>query len=1134
MSKLRAETIGGRADLAYILAEAPDGCLEKAAGLLGYQRIKPLADAPKHGETSKPEKKQWSADWPIYEPEARAGQTPAPISFWRLIEREEVARQTTDEFFSSEQPWAGLASKAPKRRSVCPWPELMPRLRNALAEPSLTHSPDIKALVSLTSKGEPLTALPRKYRRRWPQRLHIMEDFATRLTPLWRDQDEVTGNVARLLPLDGIGHTRLEDGLAYRTIFGTIPDRHGADKQLGAPILVISDLGVLGATPAASLLRWANFALARKAEGRACIALTPAPLSAYPAAFRMLWTLVPWEEPNRPKLSKKERAEYADRLLGLISHHMKVPPGLLRDVRRLYPEMSAVTEIDAWRSPHIASPHPVAATLLNSSKARLRAHFRKQPLEKKKEIYRLVKSWCGGDYKSVYIEAVLSLGALAADVVEPGDLAAAVEFIRDMADLADRPGAPTRLRGVGKSQVERYFCEMRARVGEAPKEIPDVSEAYDRLATVAESIERHGDYPAGYDPSVLGPTGELRKYGLCQQGGRLIALSFPAITREKHAAGGSFLAEIETSRDDLAVWSAEFWKSGAPASWATDYGADEFGPWAEFTVSGADRSPVTQRMRWIAPGSFLMGSPEDEEGRDGADTEWNEGPQHQVTLTKGYWLFDTPVTQELWTAVMGENPSRFEAPKRPVEQVSWDDTARFLAKLNALVPGLHLILPTEAQWEYACRAGTTTPNYAGHSDVAPEIAWHYENSEHQTHPVKQKRINPWGLYDMLGNVWEWCADDMREYEAGAVTDPTGSLDSARRALRGGSWYDNARGVRAAYRFAYDRENRLYYTGFRCARVRAGAEPAEPGPGRAERETAPDRRGGARLLTPYGGRGAPSVDLLSGKAFVVRSDCEILTFAPLTRPDWASAMGRDRYGLWADFTLGEVAQRMRWIGPGRFLMGSPEDEPGRWGSDSDWDEGPQHEVRLTKGYWLFDTPVTQALWSEVMGDNPSHFKDKPAHPVEQVTWNGTAQFLERINEQAPGLDLVLPTEAQWEYACRAGATSPNYAGGDKDLEDIAWFSKNSGGQTQPVATKRANAWGLYDTLGNVLEWCADDMRKYGDEAVTDPTGALDGAKRAVRGGSWNDNARNVRAANRYARDRGFRIIDPGFRCARVRP
>lgn len=279
---------------------------------------------------------------------------------------------------------------------------------------------------------------------------------------------------------------------------------------------------------------------------------------------------------------------------------------------------------------------------------------------------------------------------------------------------------------------------------------------------------------------------------------------------------------------------------------------DEYGIYTEFTLG-----EVTQRMRWIPPGRFMMGSPDDEPGRSGeSDDRLNEGPQHEVRISKGFWLFDTPVTQALWTEVIGSNPSRFVDPKRPVEQVSWDDAMQFIERLNGLIPELNLVLPTEAQWEYACRAGTDTATYAGpieilgqrNAPVLDAIAWYggnsgvefeleegqnssgwpekqYEHNRAGTHPVGLKLPNAWGLYDMLGNVWEWCADDLRQYEAGAVTDPVGSLESLRRALRGGSWFDDGRLVRAACRSAFRRGSQWDGTGFRCAQNQ-GTESSE--------------------------------------------------------------------------------------------------------------------------------------------------------------------------------------------------------------------------------------------------------------------------------------------------------------------
>jgi formylglycine-generating enzyme required for sulfatase activity len=238
-------------------------------------------------------------------------------------------------------------------------------------------------------------------------------------------------------------------------------------------------------------------------------------------------------------------------------------------------------------------------------------------------------------------------------------------------------------------------------------------------------------------------------------------------------------------------------------------GQDAYGTWADFTVRN-----VTQRMRLIPKGSFLMGSPDDEDGR--LDTE---GPQQQIVIGAPFWLFDTPCTQALWQAVMGYSPSWFNGPDSPVVNVSFDDTRQFITKLNQNLPGLDLSLPSEALWEYACRAGTTGPSYDGDLDA---IAWHGANSGRRTHSVKQKRPNHWGLFDMLGNVREWCADAWWGSHDGAapngVARVAGSALSA-RVMRGGAGTDDPRQVRAASRNGLSASYRLDHLGFRCAQVR---------------------------------------------------------------------------------------------------------------------------------------------------------------------------------------------------------------------------------------------------------------------------------------------------------------------------
>lgn len=186
----------------------------------------------------------------------------------------------------------------------------------------------------------------------------------------------------------------------------------------------------------------------------------------------------------------------------------------------------------------------------------------------------------------------------------------------------------------------------------------------------------------------------------------------------------------------------------------------------------------------IRPGTFTMGS----------TTDGHDGPAHSVTLTNAFYIGRYEVTQAQWQALTGDNPSRFkdepDAAQRPVESVSWTDVAeKFLPPLNARLPaGWHARLPTEAEWEYCCRAGTTTRYCFG--EDAKEFAdygWCEGNTEKLTHPVGQKKPNAWGLYDMHGNVWEWCADWKAEYPSGAVTNPVGPATGDNRANRGGGW-----------------------------------------------------------------------------------------------------------------------------------------------------------------------------------------------------------------------------------------------------------------------------------------------------------------------------------------------------------
>ncbi|MFO0926473.1 MAG: bifunctional serine/threonine-protein kinase/formylglycine-generating enzyme family protein [Gemmataceae bacterium] len=330
------------------------------------------------------------------------------------------------------------------------------------------------------------------------------------------------------------------------------------------------------------------------------------------------------------------------------------------------------------------------------------------------------------------------------------------------------------------------------------------------------------------------------------------------------------------------------------------------------TVSLGDG--VEMLFVWCPPGTFLMGSPEDEEGR--ADDE----TQHKVTLTQGYWLGTHEVTQKQWREVMGDNPSNFKGDDLPVENVTWDDCQSFCTKLAGKT-GKRFRLPTEAEWEYACRAGTTTPFHFGQTISTDQANYNgtYTYGRGEKGEYRQKTIpegsfpaNAWGLYDMHGNIWEWCQDWYSSHPSGDIKDPPGPSIGDTRVLRGGSWDDLPRRCRAAFRCRTDPGHRSVDYG--CRVVLCVDSPTSP----------PE---GSKPAGAGGGSGAdastPSLPSPAEKGSAGKKPGERSTVS---------------FG-------GGVEMKFAWCPPGTFQMGSPEDEEKR-----DVDE-TQHRVTLTQGYWL---------------------------------------------------------------------------------------------------------------------------------------------------------------------------------------
>ena len=403
----------------------------------------------------------------------------------------------------------GLAQTEPRPKPLSPLPDVISRLRSALASQTLRGDVDVRAIVRRISRGKPIEKWPRRGRRRWPRRLQIMEDFATRLMPLWEDQKLVREALARLIPREGLEHTRLEDGLSDGTIFGRIPDGREVKSGSNTPILVISDLGLLGGSSKVTLRQWLRFAMERKSEGRRCIALTPAPPQAYPNPVRKVWVLLHWEKISPAWQSDdRSRTDQAKRLLGLLSYAVKMPPGLVRDVRRLVPGMSAVTEIDLWRSQLLLGAHPDGVMIKTAYKADLHVRFRELSLKLQRKIFERVRYWYGGYGDSIFFEAVIALGDIADRVVDPEILEKASAFIQNMAIVAEE-GDSSSFGGITAERIKIYFAGLRARTGDSALKIGSVSEAYSRLCEAIEGSDLRAYAPIP-DRNWLGSSDERR------------------------------------------------------------------------------------------------------------------------------------------------------------------------------------------------------------------------------------------------------------------------------------------------------------------------------------------------------------------------------------------------------------------------------------------------------------------------------------------------------------------------------------------------------------------------------------------------------------------------------------------------
>lgn len=527
---------------------------------------------------------------------------------------------------------------------------------------------------------------------------------------------------------------------------------------------------------------------------------------------------------------------------------------------------------------------------------------------------------------------------------------------------------------------------------------------------------------------------------------------------------------------------------------------------------------VTMEFILIEPGSFAMG---------GATHDIDERPVRTVNLTRPFYVGRYEVTQEQWTRIMGENPSHFKGGQLPVDNVSWNDCRKFISALREKT-GRYVVLPTEAQWEYACRAGTGTEYSFGNEEADLDAyAWHARNSGLTTNPVGQKKPNGWGLYDMHGNVYEWCADWYSEgtYLATDIVDPQGPKSGLRRVLRGGAWIHVPENLRSADRGFSPPDYRSNEYGLRCVLLLDEQSQTEDKIV-AAKSSSKDRSLSITVrlqnLIEEGDRLAAEFLLAENEKTI--ADLELLSSLRREISQLPSPPEKLTVNLSNDVTMELLLVR-----PGTFVMGSEASA-----SDS---EKPSHRVTITRPFYLGKYEVTQAQWMALMQKNPSAYFDETTDEtrsmfaVDNVSWTLCTSFLGSLNEKVPGYRFRLPTEAEWEFACRAGTTdSLHYKEGT--LDGYAWYGANSGNHTHAVGQKKANARGFHDMYGNVWEWCHDRFGPYSAEAAVDPSGptvsAFAGA-RVLRGGAWNNIASHVNSTYRHDAGPNIPMRFYGFRC-----
>ncbi len=740
---------------------------------------------------------------------------------------------------------------------LLPAPKLARRLQGLLAQQAASHKPNLPHVVRQLAQGQ----LPQRWQTLFwpypPDHLTIIIDRSLHLRPFWDDQAQLVQVAVQWLGENNVT-TLTVQGDPWQALACWSGGKKRSPPPLrpppaGCAVLLLTDMLPTAASSATATPRWLQALRYLERNGAQVLVYPPGHAAAATATAVYRVT--------------KASSPALERLLTLLSCARLIEPALVRAMRRLEPTLAADPALEAqlWSCHHALRISYDMCVWRPACALAYRQGFESLPIALQQAALHTLREVHAVRGRAIEVQELLLWAShvpAATSAPYKQDILAAAEWLRRL-PVSDESN-------VGQAELIAFIQETVAFHGDDGCLTRQFSAAFGPLWGIAHQAaqrNRQNLPDPGALPSEMlplwreAPPGTVpRRYQLQLHHGQLELHSFNGKQGDDYARSpmGMALAlgpltvtspagkrefsypERDTVRLGQALPKLALQLQTAalalevreilPPFPDAERGRDQYGLYADLAMPWGE-AVLKQRFRYIEPGQFLMGSPADEPGRSE-----NEGPQHQVTITHGFWLADTACSQEIWQAVMGNNPSRFNkknggGPEHPVDSVSWFNIQEFLKKLNDRLLGCYFGLPTEAEWEYACRAGTTTPFSFGETITREQVNYvgdAYGNGKEgkyhaQTVAVKLLPANAWGLYQMHGNVWEWCADMERNYDVKPVSDPglvqaftPADEEGAARVLRGGGWLDIALDVRSAFRFRAQPSGLYGSAGFRLA------------------------------------------------------------------------------------------------------------------------------------------------------------------------------------------------------------------------------------------------------------------------------------------------------------------------------